>query len=435
MPVARSAFSDSAHCARYDSATNGAPYATLARQRLNLPLMNIAQMTPVDLPEPDAESCLRSVRLAERVRSEIESRGGRLSFKRYMDLVLNAPGLGYYRAPGLQFGRGGDFITAPELSPLFAACIARQLDQILDGLDGGEVFEAGAGSGTLCAGLLNALAERESLPVRYLILEPSAALRELQRKTVERDAPEHVSRVTWVDDLPATGFTGVMLANELLDAIPAPRFRKSAGGVQEAFVCVRNGSFGWSYAAPEDDEMTESVAAVEILLGGRLADGYISELGSTREAWIRSAAERLRRGVLLLLDYGYTLSEYYHPQRRDGTLACYYRHRVHSDPFLWPGLQDLSVHVEFSGLCRAARSAGLDVAGFTTQAEFLIATGLIEALSEHDPGSPDYLRVAGEIKRLTLPGEMGQLVKVLALTRGADFPLMGFSGRDYSDRL
>ncbi len=397
--------------------------------------MNIAQMKPADLPGPDPASRLRSARLAERIRSEIESRGGRLSFARYMDLVLNTPGLGYYRAPGLEFGRGGDFITAPELSPLFAACIARQLRQILEGLGGGEVFEAGAGSGKLCAGLLNALDKLGRLPSRYLILEPSAALRELQQKTIERDAPGHVSRVSWVDDLPAAEFSGVMLANELLDAIPAPRFRKSAGGVQEAFVCERDGSFGWSYAAPEDDGMIGSVAAIESLLGEPLADGYISELGSGREAWIRSAAERLRRGVLLLLDYGYTLSEYYHPQRGDGTLACYYRHRVHSNPFLWPGLQDLSVHVEFSGLCRAAESAGLRVDGFTTQAEFLIATGLVEASAGHDPGSPDYLRTAAEIKRLTLPGEMGQLVKALALTRGTDFPLMGFSGRDLSGRL
>ena len=392
-------------------------------------------MRPVDLPEPDAESRLRSARLAERVRAEIEFRGGRLSFARYMELVLNAPGLGYYRAPGLRFGSGGDFITAPEISPLFAACIARQLDQILNRLDGGEVFEAGAGSGTLCAGVLNALNELQSLPARYLILEPSAALRELQRKTIERDAPEHLSRVSWLDDLPAAGFSGVMLGNELLDAIPAPRFRKSAGGVEEAFVCERDGSFIWSYAAPEDDAMIESVAAIETRLGGPFADGYISELGFAREAWIRSAAERLRRGLLLLLDYGYTLSEYFHPQRRDGTLACYYRHRVHSDPFLWPGLQDLSVHVEFTGVCQAAESAGLKVDGFTTQAEFLIATGLVEALGEQDPGSPDYLRIAAGIKRLTLPGQMGQLVKVLALTRGIDFPLIGFSGRDLRDRL
>ncbi len=435
MPVAHSAFCRSRQLPRAGSATNGATYATLARQRRNPTLMNIAQMKPVDLPEPDAGSRLRSARLAERIRSEIESRGGRLSFARYMDLVLNAPGLGYYRAPGLEFGRGGDFVTAPELSPLFAACIARQLGQILEGLGGGEVFEAGAGSGKLCAGVLNALHELDALPARYLILEPSAALRELQRKTIERDAPDHVSHVSWVDDLPAAEFSGVMLANELLDAIPAPRFRKSAGGVQEAFVRERDGGFGWSYAAPEDEEMIDSVAAIEALLGESLDDGYISELGSSREAWIRTAAGRLRRGVLLLLDYGYALSEYYHPQRRDGTLACYYRHRVHSDPFHWPGLQDLSVHVEFSGLCRAAESAGLKVDGFTSQAEFLIATGLVDGSAQLDPGSPDYLRMAAEIKRLTLPGEMGQLVKVLALTRGTDFPLMGFSGRDLSDRL
>ncbi len=177
------------------------------------------------------------------------------------------------------------------------------------------------------------------------------------------------------------------------------------------------------------------MAEIEAQLGEPFAEGYVSELGFAREAWLCTAASRLRRGALLLLDYGYTLPEYYHPQRRDGTLACYYRHRVHADPFFWPGLQDISVHVEFSGLGRAAGASGLDVAGFTSQAEFLIATGILDGCKSHDPGSREYVRLAAQIKRLTLPGEMGQLVKVLALTREASCPLIGFSGRDYRDRL
>lgn len=397
--------------------------------------MNIAQNTPDRLPEPDAESRRLSARLADRIRSEIEICGARLSFARYMDLVLNAPGLGYYRARNRQFGGDGDFATAPEMSPLFARCIAVQVGQIIEQLGGGEIFEAGAGSGTLCADLLNALEGLGRLPARYLILEPSAALRARQQKTIELKAPGHLSRVTWIDDLPLTGFTGVMLANELLDAIPAPRFRKSAGRVLEAFVCERDGAFGWCFDAPEYEGLVESVAQIEARLNTPFADGYTSELGSAREAWTRSAAERLRRGALLLLDYGYTLSEYYHPQRRDGTLACFYRHRVHGDPFFWPGLQDISVHVEFSGLCRAAGSADLTVAGFTSQAEFLIATGLLDTCRDHDPGSPEFVRLVTQIKRLALPAEMGELVKVLALTRGIDFALTGFSGRDYRDRL
>ncbi len=397
--------------------------------------MNIAQKTADRLPEPDAESQRLSARLVERIRSETEFRGGRLSFARYMDLVLNAPGLGYYRARNGQFGREGDFVTAPEMSPLFARCIAVQMGQILEQLGGGEIFEAGAGSGTLCADLLNALEELDTLPARYLILEPSTALRARQRETIEFNAPAHFSRVTWIDDLPSAAFTGVMFANELLDAIPAPRFRKSAGRVLEAFVCERDGAFGWCFDAPEYDGLAESVTQIEARLNMPFADGYTSELGSAREAWMTSAAERLQRGALLLLDYGHTLSEYYHPERRDGTLACYYRHRVHGNPFFWPGLQDISVHVEFSGLCRAAGSADLTVAGFTSQAEFLIATGLLDACRDHDPGSPEFVRLATEIKRLTLPGEMGELVKVLALTRGMDIALTGFSGRDHRDRL
>ncbi len=397
--------------------------------------MNIAQISPYGLPEPDEKSRAHSARLADFIQSEMESRGGRLSFARYMDLALNAPGLGYYRAPDRQFGRQGDFITAPELSPLFARCLARQVGQILAHLGSGEVLETGAGSGRLCADLLNALDDLGPVPVRYLILEPSAALRARQRETIELMAPEQLSRVAWLDDLPASDFSGVMLANEMLDAIPAPRFKTSAGEVLEAFVCSRGSGFGWCYGAPEDEAMAGSVAQIEAQLGEPFADGYTSELGFGREAWLSTAGQRLDRGAMLLLDYGYTRSEYYHPQRRDGTLACYYRHRVHSDPFCWPGLQDISVHVEFSGLGRAASAAGLEVAGFTTQAEFLFATGLLDACGGHDPGSREFLHFASQVKRLTFPGEMGELVKVLALTRAVDCPLVGFSGHDLRDRL
>jgi SAM-dependent MidA family methyltransferase len=392
-------------------------------------------MSPNGLPDPDAKSRAQSARLADIIQSEIESRGGRLSFARYMDLALNTPGLGYYRVPHRQFGRQGDFVTAPELSPLFARCVARQVSQILTHLGGGEVLEAGAGSGRLCADLLTALDDLGSVPVRYLILEPSAALRARQREKIERVVPEQLSRVTWLDDLPASDFSGVMLANELLDAIPAPRFRKSGGDLLEAFVCSRDSGFGWCYDAPEDETMARSVADIEAELGEPFDDGYTSELGLGREAWLSTAAQRLGRGAMLLLDYGYTRSEYYHPQRRDGTLACYYRHRVHADPFFWPGLQDISVHAEFSGLSRAATAAGLEVAGFTTQAEFLIATGILDACGGHDPSSREFLHFASQVKRLTLAGEMGELVKVLALTRAAKCPLVGFSGRDYRDRL
>lgn len=397
--------------------------------------MNIAQMSPVKLPQPDAESRARSAALVGHIRSEMESCCGRLSFARYMDLVLNTPGLGYYRASDRQFGREGDFVTAPELSPLFARCIANQVGQILAHLDGGEVFEAGAGSGTLCADLLHALDRSDRLPGRYLILEPSAALRQRQREYIELKAPRQISRVVWVDDLPAAGFVGVVLCNELLDAIPAPRFKKSRNGLLEAFVCERDGGLDWYFGEPECDGLIDAVTEIEAALGEPFAEGYTSELGLAREAWISSAAERLRRGAVLLLDYGHTLSEYYHPQRRDGTLACHFRHRVHDDPFFFPGLQDISVHVEFSGLCRAAEGAGLEVAGYTTQAEFLIASGLLEACREQDPGSLEFVRLASQIKRLTLPGEMGHLVKALALTRRLDCPLIGFSGRDYRGRL
>lgn len=394
-----------------------------------------ARMKHQRLPPPTPEAMAHSASLSEHIRAEIARAGGRLGFDRYMDLALNTPGLGYYRGPSRRFGEEGDFVTAPELSPLFGRCVARQVSQILERLDGGEIFEAGAGSGRLCAQVLNAMHESGTLPERYLILEPGSELRLRQRETIKNEAPSIASRVAWIDDLPSPGFRGVVLANEVLDALPARRFQKRGDQALEAYVESGAGGFSLCFDAPRDDRLPAALARIESALGEPLASGYTSEIGPEREAWIATVAGRLGRGAVLLFDYGYPLREYFHPQRRDGTLACYYRHRVHGDPFFYPGLQDISVHVEFSGLCGAARAAGLEVAGFTTQAEFLLAAGLLDECRDVAPGSAAYVRLAGEIKRLTLPGEMGELIKVLALSRGIEAPLPGFPGRDLRDRL
>ncbi len=387
------------------------------------------------LPVPAQEARAHSARLSELIREAIAGAGGRLNFARYMDLALNAPGLGYYRAPLRRFGEAGDFVTAPEISALFGRCLARQIAQILDYLGGGEVFEVGAGSGRLCAQLLGALAEADALPQRYLILEPGAELRARQRDTLEGEVPELAARVVWTEKLPAAGFEGVMLANELLDALPVRRFKKHQGGVLEGFVACSGERFVWRMGDPEDAALAVVVDDIETELGARLPDGYVSETGCQRNAWLATAAAGLGRGAILLFDYGYPLREYYHLQRNDGTLVCFYRHRAHYDPFLYPGLQDISVHVEFSSLSRAALERGLELAGFTTQAEFLIASGLLEQCEDIDPHTRDYVLLTQQIKRLTLPGEMGELVKVLAVTRGVDCPLLGFSGRDLRNRL
>jgi len=241
--------------------------------------------------------------------------------------------------------------------------------------------------------------------------------------------------VVWTEKLPTAGFEGVMLANELLDALPVRRFKKHQGEVLEGFVACSGERFVWRMGDPEDAALAAVVDGIETELGAHLPDGYVSETGCQRNAWLATAAAGLGRGAILLFDYGYPLREYYHPQRNDGTLVCFYRHRAHYDPFLYPGLQDISVHVEFSSLSRAALERGLELSGFTTQAEFLIASGLLEQCENIDPRTPDYVLLTQQIKRLTLPGEMGELVKVLALTLGVDRPLLGFSGRDLRNRL
>lgn len=392
-------------------------------------------MNRMTLPAPDQEALEHSERVAERIREEMSRAGGRLRFDRYMDLALNTPGLGYYRAPLRRFGEAGDFVTAPELSPLFAKCVARPIAQMLSLTGGGEIFEAGAGSGRLCAQLLCALEDLDQRPSRYRILEPGSDLREHQQRTIEAEAPESKDRVTWVDALPESGFEGVILANELLDALPVRRFRVAGSGVREGFVAWERDRFAWRYEVPDDEVPATTVSAIEAACGRPLPQYYTSEIGVQRAAWVRSAAAGLARGGILLFDYGYPFHEYYHPQRVDGTLKCFFRHRAHDDPFLYPGLQDISVHVEFSALAAAARDVGLDISGFTTQAEFLLATGLLDSCRDMDPRSEEFFVLTRQIKRLTLPGEMGELVKVIALTRGITQRLEGFSGRDLRDRL
>ncbi|HEY5701344.1 MAG TPA: SAM-dependent methyltransferase [Gammaproteobacteria bacterium] len=392
-------------------------------------------MVPSHLSLADEPALARSEHLASVIREEISRAGGRLEFDRYMNLALNAPGLGYYRAPMRRFGEGGDFITAPELSPLFSRCVARQIVDILSRAGNGEVLEVGAGSGRLCAGLLNALDELGQAPVHYRILEPSADLRARQQSTIETEARDFRERVSWVNDLPSAGFKGVIIANEMLDALPVRRFRISNGRVEEAFVEWRRGGFQWCFDSSRDGMPEATVADIEQALGKPLPQHYVSELGPQRGAWIQRAAAGLERGALLLFDYGYPLTEYYHPQRVDGTLRCFLRHRSHDDPFLYPGLQDISVHVEFTSLATAATEAGLEIGGFTTQAEFLLASGLLEMCSDVDPRSERFFLLTRQIKRLTLPEEMGELIKVVAFTRKIGLPMEGFSGRDLRNLL
>jgi len=389
---------------------------------------------PRELPPPDPAARALSERLLLQIREEIVRAGGRIPFDRFMELALYAPGLGYYTAGSRKFGEAGDFVTAPEISPVFAQCLARQTRQVLEHLGGGDILEFGAGSGVLAADLLRDLERQAALPARYLIMEVSPDLKQRQHETLMREVPQLVSRVQWLERLPE-GFNGLVLANELLDAMPVSRFRITQSGPQEAFITAGEQGLQTCFAAPVTPGLTEAVREVEAVAGG-LAPGYVSEFNLRQGPWLQTLARTLERGALLLIDYGYPRAEYYHPQRDSGTLMCHYRHRAHADPLLWVGLQDITSHVDFSALARTGRQAGLAPAGYTTQAHFLLACGLEEILAESDPDDlTRHMQLVQGVKRLTLPSEMGERFKVMALVKGMDTALAGFRLLNLMDRL
>jgi len=400
--------------------------------------MNPSLATP-ELPLPDAIARAHSERLASLIRGEIEANGGRISFARYMELALYAPGLGYYSAGARKFGAAGDFVTAPEISPLFARCVARQCEEVLRALGQGNILEIGAGSGIMACDILRALEQQDCLPEHYYILEVSAELRERQYTTLQREIPTLLGRVSWLDALPLSGWRGVIVANELLDAMPVHRFQIEQNGVRELCVAGQESKFVWQSAALTDPALAVCIEAIEKDLsdhGAGLAPGYESEINLAATAWIHSIAAMLEAGLLLIVDYGYPRHEYYHAQRSNGTLMCHYRHRAHADPLILPGLQDITAHIDFTALADAADAAGLTVAGYTTQAAFLLACGIAElAVDLELEDARERVTRAQQIKKLTLPSEMGELFKVIALTRTIDMPLLGFNLQDLRGRL
>ncbi|MEZ5541275.1 MAG: SAM-dependent methyltransferase [Pseudomonadota bacterium] len=387
-----------------------------------------------ELPAPDARALAHSERLAGLIRDEIEAGGGAIPFARFMELCLYAPGLGYYSAGQRKFGAGGDFVTAPELSPLFGRCLAHACAAVLDAT-GGDILEFGAGSGRLALDLLAELDALGSLPGRYLILERSAELRARQQALLRAQAPALCGRIAWLDALPAAGFHGVMFGNEVLDAMAVERFRWNGRAAERYWVTVTDGAFAWERRAVTEPEIAAQLARIAATCG--LAPGYESEFSSSLAPWLASVAERLQRGMLLLIDYGYPRCEYYHAQRSSGTLLCHYRQRAHADPLLWPGLQDITAHVDFTAVAEAAAAAGLEVSGYATQAHFLIDCGLDRLLQAALPTLDDvaYLRLVQQAKTLILPGEMGERFQCMSLTRGLSAAVPGFRGQDLRHRL
>lgn len=397
-------------------------------------------MTALDLsltlPEPDLAAAAHSARLLDHLRAEIDAAGGSIAFARFMELALYAPGLGYYCAGTRKFGPGGDFTTAPELSPLFSRCLARQCREILNALGGGTILELGAGSGIMAADLLRELQTLEALPECYAILELSGDLRDRQRQTLADRTPDLLERVVWLDTLPKAGsLRGAILGNEVLDALPVECFRITPHGPRRLEVAWTDAGLSWRDGA-EDVAVTAAVAQIEAQIGWRLPEGYLSEYAPQLPEWLYAVAEPLAAGVVLFVDYGYPRCDYYHPERAAGTLLCHYRHRVHDNPLLLPGLQDITAHVDFTAVAAAGQAAGLRVAGYTPQNYFLFGCGLLELLAETD--SEDmirYLDQTRQVKLLTLPGEMGERFQAIALTRDLDTPLRGFGFRDERRRL
>ncbi|HJS89352.1 MAG TPA: SAM-dependent methyltransferase [Steroidobacteraceae bacterium] len=381
-------------------------------------------MTPPRSPEEEAHA--RAV--AALIRERIHEAGGWLSFERFMDLALYAPGLGYYSAGSVKLGPGGDFVTAPEVSDLFSRCVARQCAQVLE--RGGEILELGAGTGRMAAIILETLAAGGALPERYAILEVSADLAERQRRRLERLAPELRERVVWLERLPERPIRGVILANEVLDALPCRRFTLSEGQVRELGVAAQgNPPLIIERQGMPDEALRSAVSSLLGELPQPLPEGYTSELCLRVSPWIGGMGACLERGLLLLLDYGLPRSHYYHPQRTSGTLRCHFRHRVHDDPTINIGLQDITAWVDFTRVAEAAVDCGLEVSGFATQAAFLLALGIEQDVAAvTDPLAR--ARLAGEAQRLLLPGEMGEAFKVMALARGLDQELRGFSLQD-----
>lgn len=375
-------------------------------------------MRRAELPLPDSQAIAASRALLDRIGAELAAAGNWISFARYMELVLYEPGLGYYAAGARKLGAGGDFVTAPELSPLFGRTLARQIVQLLQ--PGDAILEFGAGSGVLAETLLSELPG-----IAYKILEPSAELASRQKLRLG-------NRVQWLDRLPER-FRGVMLANEVVDAMPVHALAWTRAGVLERGVCANEGQLAWSDRAAKDLVL---VHAKELDVEIPPSDRYESELALLARAWMRSLGRFLERGAILVVDYGFPAREYFHPQRSMGTLACHYRHHVHDDPFYLPGLQDVTAHVDFSALAGAAAGAGMDVFGYANQAQFLVNCGITELLAEENPADPKrYLPAAAAAQKLLLPSEMGELFKVLAVGKGVKHPLMGFSRGDRSGTL
>ncbi|KVM74348.1 hypothetical protein WJ60_05735 [Burkholderia ubonensis] len=400
--------------------------------------MNPKAHEPASLPAPGPDALAQSETLVAQLRDEIAAAGGWLPFDRFMERALYAPGLGYYSGGARKFGRraddGSDFVTAPELSPLFAQTLARPVAQALAASGTRRVMEFGAGTGKLAAGLLAALDALAAELDEYLIVDLSGELRERQRDTIAAAAPGLASKVRWLDALPER-FEGVVVGNEVLDAMPVRLFAKADGAWRERGVALdARQAFVFEDRPLAPADVPPALAALDADTDA--GDGYVTETHEAALAFTRTVCTMLARGAVLLIDYGFPAHEYYHPQRDRGTLMCHYRHRAHDDPFLYPGLQDITAHVEFSGIYAAGVATGADLLGYTSQARFLLNAGITDVLAAIDPSDVHaFLPAANAVQKLISEAEMGELFKVIAFSRGLDGTLDAFARGDRSHAL
>jgi SAM-dependent MidA family methyltransferase len=397
-----------------------------------------------NLPQPDEIALKLSKTLQEKMRLAIVENGGSISFEQYMQMALYEPGLGYYSAGSSKFGEQGDFVTAPEISPLFSRCIARQCQQVLSEISSTEVcsssiFELGPGTGTMAIDIMLELARNNTLPETYYLLEPSADLRQRQQLNIRNTIPQLEKRFVWLDRLPEERINGVILANEVIDAMPVKRIVIDSD-IQEYAVSCDFGAkgetrFQW-LKTDLDQDLKSDMQEMFDTLEESLVTPYITEINCNIKPWVNSLSDVLDQGLILISDYGYPRAEYFHPQRHTGTLICHYRHQVHDDPFLYPGLQDITASVEFTTVAEAAVDAGLHVSGFTTQAHFLIGCGLDQFVSEFESDDvAERSKVTQQVSKLTMPGEMGEKFKFIGLTKNLDVQLCGFGFIDQRSRL
>lgn len=373
------------------------------------------------LPPPSPDAAAHSAKLAEHIANVIAAEGDWIPFSRFMELALYAPGMGYYTAGTRKFGGEGDFVTGPEISDMYAKCMARQAVQVLDAT-GGDILELGPGSGVLAADLYGELKAMKRPPKRYLLLEVSPDLRERQHARLKERHPQDMDRFVWLDRLPEK-IRGFVIANEVLDVVPFSLVHRMRGDLYERGVIVTEAGFAWDDEPLPDGDLRRRALAV-------LPPGdydYLTEIGLAAEGLVRTIAQTMEAGVAVFIDYGFSQAEFYHPQRSMGTLRCHYRHRFHGDPFFMPGLQDITAHVDFSAMARAAEQGDAEVEGYTTQAYFLISCGLAVLVSAGDPTATlSRLKASSAVHRLISPSEMGELFKVMAIRKGMDGPLQGF---------